>query len=201
MPDYDITRKSRPVVVIPYQPRWVSEFAQMAGRIRALVNDAAIRIDHIGSTAVPQLSAKDVIDIQITVADLDRADSLIRPLIAAGFRQGTTFEYDEFHGKARDRCRLRKLYMREPEGERRVHIHIRELGRFNQQYALLFRDYLRASETVSQQYEHLKQRAAQLFPDSIDGYLYLKEPVFHIIYEAASLWAEKVGWIADEEYL
>jgi GrpB-like predicted nucleotidyltransferase (UPF0157 family) len=198
--DYDITRKSRPVVVTPYRPQWVSDFAQIARRIRDVVNDAAIRIDHIGSTAVPRLAAKDVIDIQITVADLDRADSLTRPLIAVGFRQGTTFEYDQFHGKPETDLELRKLYMREPEGERRVHIHVRELARFNQRYALLFRDYLRASEVARQAYEHLKQSAAQLFPDSIDGYLFLKEPVFHIIYEAASLWAEKVGWIADEEY-
>ena len=132
---------------------------------------------------------------------MERADSLTRSLIAVGFRQGTTFEYDEFHGKPETDVELRKLYMREPERERRVHIHIRELGRFNQQYALLFRDYLRASKVVREEYEYLKQRAAQLFPDSIDGYLYLKEPVFHIIYEAASLWAEKVGWVADEEYL
>jgi GrpB-like predicted nucleotidyltransferase (UPF0157 family) len=174
---------------------------QIAMRIRAVVDDAAIRIDHIGSTAIPGLGAKDVIDIQITVAELDRAERLTKPLIAVGFRQGTRFEYDEFHGKAEMDPDLRKLYMREPEGERRAHIHIREFGRFNQQYSLLFRDYLRASEVVRQEYELLKQRAAQMFPDSIDGYLYLKEPVFHIIYEAASLWAEKVEWIADEEYL
>jgi len=201
MPNYDITRKSRPVLVTPYQSQWVSDFTQIAGRIRDVVNDAAIRIDHIGSTAVPGLAAKDVIDIQITVADLERADSLTRSLIAVGFRQGTAFEYDEFHGKPETDVELRKLYMREPVGERRAHIHIRELGRFNQQYALLFRDYLRASKVVREEYESLKQRAAQLFPDSIDGYLYLKEPVFHIIYEAASLWAEKVRWIADETYL
>jgi GrpB-like predicted nucleotidyltransferase (UPF0157 family) len=201
MPNYNITRKSRPVVVAPYQSQWVSDFAQIAGRIRDVINDAAIRIDHIGSTAVPGLAAKDVIDIQITVADLDRANSLTRPLIAVGFRQGTTFEYDEFHGKPETDVELRKLYMREPEGERRAHIHVREIGRFNQRYALLFRDYLRASKAVREEYEYLKQRAAQLFPDSIDGYLYLKEPVFHIIYEAALLWAEKVRWDADEEYL
>lgn len=201
MPDYDITRKSRPVVVTPYQPKWVSDFARIAARIRDVVNDAAIRIDHIGSTAVLGLAAKDVIDIQITVADLDRADTLTGPLIAVGFRQGGTFEYDEFHGKPETDTELRKLYMREPEGERRAHIHIREIGRFNQRYALLFRDYLRASEIVRKEYELLKQRAAQLFPDSIDGYLYLKEPAFHIIYEAALLWAEKVGWVADEEYV
>ena len=106
MPSYDITRKSRPVVVTPYQSQWVSDFAEIAGRIRNVINNAAIRIDHIGSTAVPRLAAKDVIDIQITVADLDRADSLTRPLIAVGFRQGTTFEYDAVSRKARDRCRI-----------------------------------------------------------------------------------------------
>ena len=90
MPDYDITRKSRPVVVIPYQPKWVSDFTQIAVRIRDVVNTAAIRIDHIGSTAVPGLAAKDVIDIQITVADLGRADTLTRSLIVVGFRQGIT---------------------------------------------------------------------------------------------------------------
>jgi GrpB-like predicted nucleotidyltransferase (UPF0157 family) len=201
MPDYDITRKSRPVVVTAYQPQWVIDFTKIAMHIRQVVDDAAIRIDHIGSTAVPGLAAKDVIDIQITVADLDRADRLTKPLIAVGFRQGTAFVYDEFHGKPETDVELRKLYMREPEGERRAHIHIRELGRFNQQYALLFRDYLRASKVVREEYEYVKHRAAQLFPNNIDGYLYLKEPVFHIIYEAASLWAEKINWVADEEYL
>ena len=42
---------------------------------------------------------------------------------------------------------------------------------------------------------------SRLFPDNIDGYLSLKAPVLHIIYEAASLWAEKVGWSVDEEYV
>jgi GrpB-like predicted nucleotidyltransferase (UPF0157 family) len=201
MPNYDITRKSRPVVLTPYQAHWGSDFTRIAGRIREVVNDAALRIDHIGSTAVPGLAAKDVIDIQITVADLERADRLTGPLSAVGFRQGTTFEYDTFHGKPETDVELRKLYMREPEGERRTHIHIRELGRFNQQYALLFRDYLCASKLVREEYECVKQRAAQLFPDSIDGYLYLKEPVFHIIYEAACLWARTVRWAPDDNYL
>jgi GrpB-like predicted nucleotidyltransferase (UPF0157 family) len=71
--------------------------------------------------------------------------------------------------------------MREPEGERLAHIHIRELDRFNQRYALLFRDYLRDSEAVRKEHEVVKRRAARLFPNSIDGYLFLKDPVFHII--------------------
>ncbi len=153
----------RPVVVTSYQPHWVEEFARIAKHIRDLVGPAAIRIDHIGSTAVPGLGAKDVIDLQITVSDLDAADGLTHALRTAGFRHGITLEYDLFHRKSETDPELRKLYMREPEGERRAHIHIR--------------------------------------PDSIDGYLFLKDPVLHIIYEAASLWAEKVGWSPDEDYV
>lgn len=191
----------RPVVVTSYQPHWVDEFTRIAKHIRDLVGPAAIRIDHIGSTAVPGLGAKDVIDIQITVSDLDAADGLTHALRTAGFRHGTTLEHDLFRKKSETDPELRKLYMREPEGERRAHIHIRERGRFNQRYALLFRDYLRSAEDVRAEYELLKRRASQLFPDSIDGYLFLKDPVLHIIYEAASLWAEKVGWSPDEDYV
>jgi len=201
MTAYDLTKKSRPVIVIDYQPRWVSEFNQIASHLRAVVGNHALRIDHIGSTAVPGLGAKDVIDIQITVGDLTAAAGVIDPLKALGFRRGDAFVYDEFQLIDATDIELRKLYLREPEGERRTHIHIREQGRFNQRYALLFRDYLRASPPVRTAYELLKQRAAQLFPDSIDGYLFLKDPVFHIIYEAATLWAEKVAWRPDEEYL
>jgi GrpB-like predicted nucleotidyltransferase (UPF0157 family) len=201
MPNVRIAKKSREVVVISYQSRWVDDFRQIARHIRELVGRAAIRIDHIGSTAVPGLGAKDVIDIQITVSDLDTATGLTNPLRDAGFSQGNTIQYDAFHKKPETDPELRKLFMREPEGERRAHIHIRELGRFNQRYALLFRDYLRSSEKVRAEYELLKRRAAQLFPESIDGYLSLKDPVEHIIYEAASLWAEKVKWSPDKGYL
>ena len=201
MAEYDITRKSRPVIMSPYDERWPTEFIEFARRIRGIVGSAAIRIDHIGSTAVPGLAAKDVIDVQVTIADLDRGNEVTDPLRSAGFRQGTEVIYDEFRTMSPTDPELRKLYMREPEGYRRVHIHIRELGRFNQRYPLLFRDYLRASEAVRVEYEIVKRRAAELFPDSIDGYLYLKDPVFHIIYEAAWLWARSVEWAPDNDFI
>src|SRR5262245_66519701 len=76
MAEYDITRKSRPVIITPYDERWPTEFTEFARRIRAIAGSAAIRIDHIGSTAVPGLAAKDVIDMQVTIADLDRGDEV-----------------------------------------------------------------------------------------------------------------------------
>lgn len=191
----------RSIVVLPYQPSWAREFQSYAQRIRAIVGIAATRIDHIGSTAVPGLGAKDIIDVQVTVPDLDEAIDLTSSLRARGFREGLTFQHDLLRPMPENDAGLRKIYMREPEGERRIHIHVREQGRFNQRYALLFRDYLRSSELVRHEYEMLKRRAAQVFPNSIDGYMFLKEPVLHIIHEAASLWADKVQWTPGEDFL
>ena len=201
MTDYDITRKSRPIVITAYDDAWPGEYRQIALQIRTAVGAAALRIDHIGSTAVPGLAGKDVIDIQVTAPNLNNAGAITKPLRAVGFRQGDKFVYDEFRNKEATDPELRKLYMREREGERRVHVHIREHGRLNQRYALVVRDYLRVSARVRQEYEILKRRAAHVFHDSIDGYLYLKDPVFHIIYEAAIQWAEVAGWAPDEQWI
>lgn len=188
------------MVVSDYRPEWPVAFEALAKHIRGLVGDSALRIDHIGSTSVPGLGAKDIVDLQITVENLDHCNGCLEPMREAGFQRGGEFLFDSFRSLAKDDAELRKRYMREPLGERRVHIHIRELGRFNQCYALLFRDYMRSSASVRNEYEILKRRAAQLFPDSIEGYMFLKDPVLHIIYQAASLWAEKTSWQPDEDY-
>ncbi|MBF9140491.1 GrpB family protein [Hymenobacter properus] len=193
-----VFQKSRAVVLVSHRESWAGEFSEIARRICAAAGPAILRIDHIGSTAVPDLCAKDVIDIQITVADLDDVTGLTHPLWQAGFRQGA-FEYDVYHALPEHSDELRKLYLREPLGGRRTHIHVREAGRFNARFALLFRDYLRAYAPARQEYELLKSRAATVFPDSIEGYLFLKEPVFHLIYQAAECWAEKVRWKAAPE--
>lgn len=63
---------SKLIRVILYQPRWASDFRGAAEQLRGTLGDLALRIDHIGSTAVPGLSAKPVIDIQVTVQTLDQ---------------------------------------------------------------------------------------------------------------------------------
>ena len=82
MSEYDVRRNPQPVIISAYDPRWVAEFTQLARRIRGLVGSVASRIDHIGSTAVPGLAAKDVIDLQITRPISTRAES------GNGFRSG-----------------------------------------------------------------------------------------------------------------
>ncbi|WP_440216871.1 GrpB family protein [Chromobacterium piscinae] len=71
------------VTIIPHQARWTNEFEAVAARLGAALGSLALRIDHIGSTSVPGLAAKDVIDVQITVAELD--ENVLRSLGDAGF--------------------------------------------------------------------------------------------------------------------
>jgi GrpB-like predicted nucleotidyltransferase (UPF0157 family) len=58
-----------PITIVDYRPQWVAEFTALAAQLQAALGALALRIDHIGSTAVPGLAAKDIIDVQVTVAD------------------------------------------------------------------------------------------------------------------------------------
>lgn len=176
---------SRPVIIVSYRPEWALEFASLAQRLYRALGPAVLSVDHIGSTAVPGLCAKDVLDVQLRVENLAEVTDLTQRLRAAAFQQGEQLIYDNFSGLHANSPELAKRYMREPLGERRTHVHIREAGRFNARFALLFRDYLRTNPSARDEYGRLKQRAAALFPRSIDGYLFLKDPVFHLVYQAA----------------
>lgn len=194
MSDLPIFAPSRPVVLVPHRPEWTLEFAALAERLRQAAGASVLGIEHIGSTAVPGLCAKDVLDVQLCVTNLSEAAALTQRLRAAGFQRGEQPIYDVFSGLPANSPELAKYYLREPAGERRMHLHLREAGRFNARFAVLLRDYLRATSAARDQYGELKLRAAALFPRSIDGYLFLKEPVFHLLHQAAELWAEKTGW-------
>lgn len=185
--------KSRPIQVIPYQTRWPREYEETAKDLQLALGNTARYIDHIGSTSVPELQAKDVLDIQITVHDL-YDPNIQAKLEAVGYTGFTSAYSDEFIGMETDSRDLEKRMIREKTGQRRMHIHIREYGRFNQRYPLLFRDYLRASKVTRQSYGLLKERLAQLFPESKDGYYFIKDPLMDMMFEAAEHWALHAGW-------
>ncbi len=178
-------------VICANDPNWPREFAELAARLRRALGALALRIDHIGSTAVPGLAAKDVIDIQITVAALD--EDVVAALQAIGYSP---------RAGARDHCpptftgaasEWDKLYFDPPQGQRRTHLHVRALGRANQRYPLLFRDYLRTHPATAQAYAELKRRLAQALADP-DTYPDVKDPAVDLIYFAAEEWAATTHW-------
>ena len=180
------------VEILEYQPRWVAEFRSIAEGLRRALGEIALRIDHIGSTSVPGLAAKDIIDVQVSVSDL--SDRVVAAIESLGYvhRSGVVEDHVPPLMTA-DREQWRKLYFREGEGERSVHIHVRVLGRSNQRYALLFRDYLRAHPETAAAYGELKRRLARIAPDSATS-ADTKDPVCDLVIFPAEQWAARTAW-------
>jgi GrpB-like predicted nucleotidyltransferase (UPF0157 family) len=181
-----------PVEIVDYRPAWRDDFAQLAAAQRAALGALALRIDHIGSTSVPGLCAKDVIDVQVSVAALDAA--VIDAFTRAGYTRTQKISRDhrppDSVGPDSD---WEKLYFRPPPGQRRTHTHVRVLGRPNQRYALLFRDYLIAHPQTAAAYGELKRRLAVSLANPAD-YPDVKDPACDLIYFPARQWAAAIAW-------
>lgn len=182
------------LVIRPSDPGRPAEFQQIAAPLRAALGDRALRIDHIGSTAVPGLAAKDVLDVQVTVAALDSA-AILAALAPLGYTLLPAITGDHLPpGRAAVPAEWAKLYFRAPPDQRPTHLHIRQAGRANQRYALLFRDYLRADPGASAAYGQIKTALARLHPNDLDAYYDVKDPVCDLIIAAAELWATATGY-------
>jgi GrpB-like predicted nucleotidyltransferase (UPF0157 family) len=180
------------IEIVPYQPRWPGEFRSIAAVLRRGLGPLALRIDHIGSTSVPGLAAKDVIDIQVTVAALD--DDLISAMAAIGYSlpEGVWRDHRP-PGHTGPESDWQKLLFLPPPGQRRTNTHVRVQGRLNQGYALLFRDFLRAHPDTAAAYAELKRRLAQHLADP-GAYPEVKDPAVDLIYFAARVWAADTAW-------
>ncbi len=181
------------IVIRPYDERWPAEFTVVERLLRGALGEAAVRVDHIGSTSVPGLAAKDVIDVQVSVVDLD--DPRLLPafeLIGATATDITTDHVPP--GSDPEPAQWEKRYFRAPASWRRTHLHVRATGGSNQRYALLFRDYLRSSAAAAGAYAQVKVALARLHPDDVDAYYAVKDPVCDLIIDAAERWAADVGW-------
>jgi GrpB-like predicted nucleotidyltransferase (UPF0157 family) len=181
----------RRVSIVEPKSGWPTEFETIANAVREALGDEALRIDHIGSTAVRGLPAKDVIDIQVTVAALDR-DRLVPLLARAGFVDREIGEDHRPPGAGGPDEDWRKLFF-QPRTGRAVNLHVRVAGRPNQRYPLLFRDYLRSHSDAVAAYARLKRGLAAL---GIDRGVYadVKDPACDLILVAAEDWAARTHW-------
>jgi GrpB-like predicted nucleotidyltransferase (UPF0157 family) len=161
--------------------------------LRQLLGPQALRIDHIGSTAVDGLAAKDIIEVQVTVASFDEA--LLGALTQAGFVRWPEFAGDHCPpGMRLAQGELEKRFFSAPAGERKANIHIRAEGRFNQRYALLCRDYLRSHPLAASAYGEVKRALARIVGDDMDAFYDVKDPVFDILMVGAEEWAAANRW-------
>ena len=180
------------VQIVDYKESWPGEFAEIARVLRQGLGEIALRIDHIGSTAVPGLPAKDIIDIQITVKSLDK--ELVVAMEALGYSLPEVEYHDHVPpGAEEDPSQWEKFNFKAPPGQRRTHTHVRVQGRENQRYPLLFRDYLRAHPPMAEAYARLKRMLAEHLADP-GMYPDVKDPAVDLIYLTAEDWAKRTDW-------
>jgi dephospho-CoA kinase len=175
------------VELVPYNPAWPDDAQRIIKRLEVACGAKALRVDHIGSTAVPGLDAKDVIDIQVTVSALDIADEIAGALADVGYPRIQQITTDTPHEG--DPALWRKRIHGAADPGRPARVHIRVDGWPNQQFALLFTDWLRANPGAREEYLAVK-RSALSAPD----YSEAKEPWFADAYPRATKWAGTTGW-------
>ncbi|HLL81795.1 MAG TPA: GrpB family protein [Longimicrobium sp.] len=136
--------------LVPYEAAWPDRFAAEAGRVREALGEHAQAIEHVGSTAVPGLGGKPVLDLAVAVASEEAADACIAPLEALGY------EYRGPHGEDP----RRRYYTRDADGARVAQIHLYILPATAWHEHLAFRDALRADPTLADAYFAEKWRVA-----------------------------------------
>jgi len=146
-----------PIVIVEADPMWPDEFERLRTRVAGAVGDVAVAIEHVGSTAVPGLAAKPVIDMVVVVEPHDLQTAVER-LVAIGYvHQGNLgVEGREAFGV--------------PEGERRHHLYVSPTDSEELRAQLAFRDRLRANPALAAEYEGLKRELAMRFRDDREGY-------------------------------
>ncbi|WP_326546739.1 dephospho-CoA kinase [Mycolicibacterium sp. ND9-15] len=190
-------------LLVPYDPTWPDQARRVVARLDTACGHRATRIDHIGSTAVPGMEAKDVIDVQVTVASLDVADELSDALTAVGFvRTSITADVDkpdarstvaEFDHATEETLWHKRIHCSADPG-RPTNVHLRVDGWPGQQFALLFVDWVRANPAVQADYLTLKRRVARERHTATGAYADAKEPWFLDAYRRAWEWADTTGW-------
>ena len=170
--------EKRDIVLVDYRPDWPAAFRREREKIVRALGATARRVDHIGSTAVPGLVAKPIIDIDLSVPDADDEAAYLPGLQAAGFH----------------------LRVREPghrmvrTADRGVQVHVCPAGSDWERRHLLFRDRLRHDPADRSAYARLKQElAAREWPD-LNAYAAAKGTLIAEIMVRAEDWAQATGW-------
>jgi dephospho-CoA kinase len=192
----------QPPTVVEYDDSWPSAAKRLIGRITdalrgAGLGEQVLAVEHIGSTSVPSLPAKDVIDLQVAVRRLSDADEagFVKALADKGFPRSEGNDQDTMHPWAPDPRSWAKRFHGSADPGRITHVHVREQSSAGWEAALLFRDWLTANPAERDEYARLKRSLAPSHA-TILGYSVAKEPWIAEGLERARVWARHTGWSA-----
>ncbi len=167
----------RVVEVTPYDPQWPTRFAAEAAAVQAALGDAVIRVEHVGSTSVPGLAAKPIIDMMPLVHDVRAVSGRITAMAEAGYIPRGEFGLPG-----------RRYFVKGPAHARLVHCHIYAANHPEVERHLAFRDYLRTHPAARDAYAALKIKLAQQHPTDIVAYMDGKDGLIKQLEAEALVW-------------
>ena len=170
----------RQVIVVPYDPHWPAAFERAAHEVTKALGQSLLAIHHIGSTSIPGIHAKPIIDMLAVARDLPSVDACSDGMQAIGYEVMGEFGIDGRRYFRRDNA----------AGIRTEHVHTFAADSRHVRRHLAFRDFLRAHAGIAQEYAQLKQRLAAAHPFDIEAYMDGKDAFIREIQAKALQWGE-----------
>ena len=173
----------RIIEVVPYDPEWETKFRIEADFLKKVFGDELLDVFHIGSTAIPRILAKPIIDLLPVVRDIERVDVFTEPL-----------EQQGYIAKGEYGILGRRYFVKGSEEKHLFHIHVFQEGSPEITRHLLFRDYMRAHPLEAEEYSQLKSELAQKYRRDGQAYTQAKSGFIQEIDRKAKIWGKETGF-------
>jgi GrpB-like predicted nucleotidyltransferase (UPF0157 family) len=183
-PGFQVTEGSErfdPINLASYDKEWPARFASWRELISDSLEGVALRIEHIGSTSVPGMAAKPIVDVQVSVADLSS-------------EQGYVPQLERLGVQLRSRDDLHRFFRPFADRRREVQVHVCLVNSPWEREHLLFRDYLRVNRAAGEAYVKAKREASRVWSDDGWAYTDAKSEVILRLLDEAELWALDLDW-------
>jgi GrpB-like predicted nucleotidyltransferase (UPF0157 family) len=171
---------NRKTHISEYDPEWIHQFEHEAVLLQSVFGDTALSIHHIGSTAIPGIKAKPIIDILITTNDIHQVDALNADMGKLGYLIGGEFGLPG-----------RRFYCKGDTEHCHYHVHIYETSNPSVEMYLVFRDYMISHPDDAKAYEQLKTDLAKKYPNNRTPYTENKGMFIAEIFKKAGAWIKK----------
>ena len=170
----------RLIEVVPYNPRWRVLFEGVASELIEVFGEEVVAIHHVGSTAIPNISAKPIIDVLVEVWCIERIDEFDPKMAERGYLPKGEFG-----------IRGRRFFIKGDEEQRTHHIHVFQTGNPEVERHIAFRDHMIAHPEEAEAYSRLKEKLARRFPHDIEGYMAGKDEFIKKIERKARVWKNR----------
>jgi len=165
------------IEVVPHSPGWAAGFRSESERLRAALGEEVVAVHHVGSTAIPGISAKPIIDILLAVREVERLDDLGPEMAALGYEARGEFGIPG-----------RRFFVKSAGPRRTHHVHAFATGSPGLERHLAFRDYMISHPENASAYGRLKEGLAQEFPTDIEAYMDGKDAFIKEMEREALAW-------------